>query len=90
VNLKALTTKARIRRELPPPAVRRAIREAAGVSQADIAAALGVDRVTVTRYESGARTPRGERLAAYVRVLRELGQIPDVVDAEPIPEGATG
>jgi transcriptional regulator with XRE-family HTH domain len=45
---------------------------AAGVSQQLVADELRVDRATVTRYELGERTPRGELLISYIRLLDEL------------------
>ena len=62
----------RARSELPEPRVRRALREAAGVSQADVAAAVGVSRQAVDHWESGTRYPRPKHLAAYLEVLRIL------------------
>jgi DNA-binding transcriptional regulator YiaG len=57
---------------LPSPAMCRAIRLAAGVSQERIARELGVHRVTVARWELGARRPRTRRAAAYAALLEEL------------------
>lgn len=71
-NLDDLMAKVAARRGLPPPTLRRAIRESAGVSQQDVAAALGCHRETVSRWETGERSPNGELLAAYVRLLAEL------------------
>jgi DNA-binding transcriptional regulator YiaG len=72
-----LQAKIRSAQALPAPAVCRAIREAARVSQADVAATLGVARETVYRWESGIREPRGVRLQKYVALLemmqREIG-----------------
>ena len=59
-------------RRLPSPEMRRAIRMEAGVSQTRLAAELGVDRVTLARWESGDRTPRGELLGRYTDLLDEL------------------
>ena len=59
-------------KRLPPPAVARGIRRAAGVTQRAMASTLGVNRVTVARWESGTRRPRGELRAAYASLLREL------------------
>lgn len=60
---------------LPPPAVARAIREAAGVTQERMAAELSVHRVTLARWEQeNGRSPRGELRVRYVRLLRELQQ----------------
>jgi transcriptional regulator with XRE-family HTH domain len=60
------------RSPLPPPAVRRAIRVTAGVSQRDLAAALGVRSATICRYETGSRTPRAELRVRYARALAAL------------------
>ena len=57
------------RRRLPAPSVARLIREAADVSQARLAREIGVDRVTVSRWEAGTRHPRGDTLVAYSDVL---------------------
>lgn len=59
-------------RRLPPPALAKAVRVAAGVSQARVARELGVTRVTVARWEAGARRPRGLTLHAYVDLLEAL------------------
>jgi transcriptional regulator with XRE-family HTH domain len=64
--------KARDRRRLPPPATRRRVRMRAGVTQIDLALALGVDSATVCRWESGQRHPRGEMLHAYLTALERL------------------
>ena len=63
---------ARQRRSLPPPAVRRVLREQAGLSQHDVALALGIDRATVSRYESGQRAPRRRLVARYISLLARL------------------
>lgn len=63
---------ARDRRRMPGPAERRVIRKAAGLTQVDVAAALGVSRVSVVRWESGARTPRGELANRYLSLLARL------------------
>jgi transcriptional regulator with XRE-family HTH domain len=52
--------------------MRRALREANRISAAELARPLGVTRQTVSKWECGKRTPRGELLAAYVAVLDEL------------------
>jgi DNA-binding transcriptional regulator YiaG len=69
-----LVRRARIRRRLPDPPLRRLLREHAGLTQGEIAAALGVSRTEVCRWESGLREPRHERLAAYVRILDRLAR----------------
>jgi DNA-binding transcriptional regulator YiaG len=66
--------RARDRRRLPPPAERRARREGAGLSQADIARAVGVTPAAVSRWEAGTRrVPRGAVLRTYLEVLERLG-----------------
>jgi transcriptional regulator with XRE-family HTH domain len=65
----------RAKRELPSPAMRRAIREAAGATQQQVADEIEVRRVSIGRYESGEREPRGEQLLAYVAVLNRLREI---------------
>ena len=60
------------RRRLPVPAMRRYIRLAAELTQQDVAESLGVDRVTVARWESGRRTPRGQLLLDYLDLLDEM------------------
>lgn len=62
----------RARRALPTPADRRAIREAAGLSAADVARVLGVTRATVTRYEHDIRSPQGDLAVRYLRLLDRL------------------
>jgi transcriptional regulator with XRE-family HTH domain len=61
-------------RRLPDPDRRRAIRIEAGFSQADFGSALGIDGASVSRYESGARTPRGALRERYASLLRALEQ----------------
>jgi DNA-binding transcriptional regulator YiaG len=73
-SIRTLVDTARSRRSLPPPAVRRMLRQAGGLAQHDVAAALGVTDSAVSRWESGARTPRGEHLDAYIEVLAALAR----------------
>jgi transcriptional regulator with XRE-family HTH domain len=63
------------RRSLPSPSVRRELREAAGLSQADIAAALGVSPAAVSRWEAGKRAPRGPWADLYRELLQSLVRI---------------
>ncbi len=63
-----------LQRSLPSPARRRQLRRKAGISQQTVAAALGVTRAAVTRYERGERTPRGAVLRAYVEILDRLSR----------------
>ena len=72
LSLPEFKERIRERRELPPPALRRELRRAAGVSVADVAAAIGVSRATVGFWERGEKSPTGANLSKYVEVLRVL------------------
>jgi DNA-binding transcriptional regulator YiaG len=69
-----LVREVRRARRLPPPPLARAIREAADVSQERMAGELGVHRVTVARWETGRRRPRGKLLSSYAALLEKLRQ----------------
>ncbi len=62
----------RAARRLPTPAACRAIRLAAGATQLQLADALGADRVSIARWETGERSPRGEMRLRYIALLDEL------------------
>ncbi|MEY9961312.1 helix-turn-helix domain-containing protein [Streptacidiphilus sp. MAP5-52] len=55
--------------QLPPPAERVRLREAAGVTQARLAQALKSTTQTVQNWENGRSEPRPPRLQAYLRLL---------------------
>jgi HTH-type transcriptional regulator/antitoxin MqsA len=69
---RGLVEHVRAAQRLPAPAVAKAIRLAAGVTQQQIAVELQIDRVTVARWELGERTPRGELRLRYIALLDEL------------------
>jgi DNA-binding transcriptional regulator YiaG len=71
-RLDSIIQKALRRRALPAPAARRLIREQAKLTQENIAEALGGDRASVSRWESGQRSPRGAMLDAYADLLDRL------------------
>lgn len=73
--MSGLVAEVRAARRLPPPRLAREIRAAAGVSQARLASELGVQRVTVARWESGSRRPRGALLIRYLDLLEQLQQV---------------
>ena len=52
----------------------RLIREQAGLTQAEMAEILRVDRSAVSRWEASVRTPRAAVLARYAEVLERLAQ----------------
>lgn len=47
----------------------RQAREMAGLTQAAVAEAIGIDHVAVSRYERGAVVPRADRVVALARTL---------------------
>uniref|UniRef100_UPI002F90F551 telomere-associated protein Tap n=1 Tax=Streptomyces sp. NBC_01562 TaxID=2975879 RepID=UPI002F90F551 len=55
--------------QLPPPAERARLREAAGITQARLAVALKTSTQTVKNYENGRSEPKTPRLEAYQRLL---------------------
>ncbi|WP_445403151.1 telomere-associated protein Tap (plasmid) [Streptomyces sp. LE64] len=58
--------------DLPVPAERKRLREAAGLSQAQIATALDARREAVGNWETGKTEPRPPKRAAYARLLEGL------------------
>lgn len=75
VAVDKLTDEVRTRRRLPSPPERLRIRREASVSQARLAAEIGVTRAAVSRWEAGKRVPRGANLIAYVKLLDELREL---------------
>lgn len=69
-------------RDLPSPAVARALREAAGISLRELARELGVDPTTLSRWERGLARPGRrdrarallERYVAALNLLRSAGR----------------
>ncbi|MFE6760303.1 telomere-associated protein Tap [Streptomyces sp. NPDC057684] len=57
---------------LPAPAERVRLREAAGLTEAAVAQALGVRVPSIQAWEAGRAEPKGERLEAYRRLLEGL------------------
>jgi len=53
----------------------RQLRERAGWSQAELAAAIDTTEASVSRWESGDRRPRGDLGLAYARCLAELAAV---------------
>ena len=49
-----------------------AVREAAGLSQGELARAVGISPGTLSRWEAGLRKPTGPAALRYARVLRAL------------------
>ncbi|KMS72131.1 transcriptional regulator [Streptomyces leeuwenhoekii] len=84
--------------DLPPPEERKRLREAAGLSQEQIAKALKSRRETIGNWEAGITEPRPPKRAAYARLLEGLAarfpapatDAPATAPAPAIPEAFTG
>ncbi|WKX19150.1 MULTISPECIES: helix-turn-helix domain-containing protein [unclassified Streptomyces] len=59
---------------LPSPKARRRLREAASLTQTQLAERVGVAPGTVRAWESGRTTPRGRKREAYARLLKTLAE----------------
>jgi HTH-type transcriptional regulator/antitoxin MqsA len=57
---------------LPEPEQRSALRKGAGLTQKELADAVGVDRTAIAHWEAGRRNPDGKRLDAYLEALGVL------------------
>ncbi|MEU8653202.1 helix-turn-helix domain-containing protein [Streptomyces sp. NPDC048737] len=80
---------------LPPPEERRRLREKRSLTQAQLAARLGVSRETVRAWETGRSTPSGRKRESYAKLLAEpTDELPAEMTgpqkAEPAPELTTG
>ena len=73
-GIDTLLARVRARRLLPAADERRRIREEAGVSQRELAKALGTSWTSVQRWEEGARPRKHE--SAYAQLLDELRHRP--------------
>jgi DNA-binding transcriptional regulator YiaG len=70
-----LLERVRARRVLPAPAERRRIREAADVTQRELAKALGVPQTYVWRWEQGSKPRDHQHEVAYADLLNELKRV---------------
>ncbi|MEE1736405.1 helix-turn-helix transcriptional regulator [Streptomyces sp. BE147] len=78
------------RAPLPPPAERKRLRAAHGLTIDEVATALEVRRATVSGWESGKTEPRPPERDAYARLLDKLAELyPAPADAAvPAPDAA--
>ncbi|MCX4429419.1 telomere-associated protein Tap [Streptomyces mirabilis] len=77
--------------EMPPPAERGRLREAAGVTQARLAQVLHTSTQTVKNWEVGRSEPRPPRRQAYLRLLEGWAEkYPAEPEASAMPETFTG
>jgi Predicted transcriptional regulators len=70
---------------LPPPQERERLRKAHGLSQEQVAAALGVRRATVVSWENGKTEPRPPQREAYARLVNKLAELYPATVATPAP-----
>ncbi|MEW2119132.1 helix-turn-helix transcriptional regulator [Streptomyces sp. NPDC005474] len=73
------------RSPLPPPAERKRLRTAHGLTLDEVAEALAVRRATVSGWESGRTEPRPPERDAYARLLRQLAELYPAEDAAVAP-----
>jgi DNA-binding transcriptional regulator YiaG len=73
-ELDSVLAVARANHQLPSPDERRRIRESAGISQRELAKALGVATMSIHRWEYGAR-PSNALIQGYVNLLLRLDAI---------------
>ncbi|MEV5612851.1 sigma factor-like helix-turn-helix DNA-binding protein [Streptomyces sp. NPDC052225] len=76
---------------LPTPKERRRLREAKSLTQAQVAAKVGVTRETVRSWETGRTSPRGRKREVYARLLTEPAgkPQPELVSVAAAPAAAT-
>ncbi|MEU0103485.1 telomere-associated protein Tap [Streptomyces sp. NPDC006267] len=74
------------RATLPPPAERKRLRAAHGLTIDEVATALKVRRATVSGWESGKTEPRPPERDAYARLLDKLAELYPARPAAPAPD----
>ena len=81
---------------LPPARVRAQLRLAAGLTQQEVADAVGVKRLAVVRWELGQTQPRRPHRATYIHLLKRLAErFPEAAELNqgtptPASEGGSG
>ncbi|MFI7503369.1 telomere-associated protein Tap [Streptomyces sp. NPDC049687] len=74
---------------LPPPAERKRLRAAHGLTIDEVAGALKVRRATVSGWEAGKTEPRPPERDAYARLLRQLAELYPAPTSSAAPEQDT-
>lgn len=89
VSVESLLEEARLAKAMPPPEERLRLREAAHLTRAQVAEAVGVARGTVLAWESGKSDPTPPGRLPYLRLLEGLAELhPAPVDPADNPVGA--
>ncbi|MFD5098913.1 telomere-associated protein Tap [Streptomyces albidochromogenes] len=76
------------RATLPPPAERKRLRAAHGLTIDEVATALKVRRATVSGWESGKTEPRPPERDAYARLLDKLAELYPADTTAPVQDAA--
>ncbi|MFD6275036.1 helix-turn-helix domain-containing protein [Streptomyces sp. NPDC060209] len=90
-GVEALLEEARLTASMPSHTERRRLREAASLSRAQVATAVGVGRSTIANWEDGTSDPQPPARLEYLRLLKGLAEIypaptaPEEAPAEPTP-----
>ncbi|MFB7745370.1 helix-turn-helix transcriptional regulator [Streptomyces sp. NPDC056132] len=71
---------------LPEPRIRQRLRRAAGLSQTEVADAIGVKRLSVSQWEAGRAQPHPGNRAAYAHLLRRLAEKYPEATVEEVPD----
>ncbi|MFF4248889.1 helix-turn-helix domain-containing protein [Streptomyces sp. NPDC001822] len=74
-GVEALLEEARLTASMPSPAERRRLREAASLSRAQVATAVGVGRSTIANWEEGVSDPAPPARLEYLRLMKGLSEI---------------
>ncbi|MET9707756.1 helix-turn-helix transcriptional regulator [Streptomyces griseus] len=89
MSVESLLEEARLAKTMPPPEERLRLREAAGLTRAQVAEAVGVARGTVLAWESGKSDPTPPGRLPYLRLLEGLAELhPAPVDPADNPVAA--
>ncbi|MET8661379.1 helix-turn-helix transcriptional regulator [Streptomyces griseus] len=75
VSVESLLEEARLAKAMPPPEERLRLREAAGLTRAQVATAVGVARGTVLAWETGKSDPTPPGRLRYLRLLEGLAEL---------------